>query len=80
MAPEVKPISLFALRHPLFVALILGAAITGWGLVLHFPRSAAVAIGVVVAVLNFALWLPKYGPARRYTERLLAAEREETGT
>ena len=79
MAPEVKPISRFALRHPFVVALVLGAAITGWALVLHFRLWTAVAIGAAVAVLNFGLWLPKYGPARRYTERLLAAEREECG-
>ncbi len=63
---------MFALRHPWLVVLVSGLIV---GSVVRFNGSAD-RTALIVAMLMFALqailWFPRYGPMRRYTERLLA--------
>ena len=77
MAPKVGPPSLFALEHPWLVALASGFVVAS---VVRFNGSAertAVFVGALMFLGQAVLWFPKYGPVRRYTERLLAAQSDQ---
>lgn len=61
----------FALRHPLLVSLQVGIVIALWAAFLYRSVQAAAICGSVTSVLFLILWMPRYGPARMYVERVL---------
>ena len=73
--PKVGPPSFFALEHPFVVAVATSLFVASVARFNGSSDGTAAALGALMFLLQMFLWLPKYGPARRYTERLLAAER-----
>ena len=64
-------LSRFALRHPILVSLGLGTVLGLWGAFLFGSIQGAIVCGLTTFVFIFLLWMPRYGPARVYTERIL---------
>ena len=62
----------YALRHPILVAVQCGLVLGVWGAVLYRSVLAAVICGVITCAFMLILWMPRYGPARLYTQRFLS--------
>ncbi len=77
--PKVGPPSFFALEHPFLVALTTSLFVASVAKFNGESDGTAAALGALMFLLQTVLWFPKYGPVRRYTERLLAAEHERGG-
>lgn len=61
----------YALRHPILVAVMCGLLLGVWGAILYRSVPAAIISGVITFAFIFVLWMPRYGPARLYTQRVL---------
>jgi len=61
----------YALRHPLMLALQSGIVLGLWGAILYRSILGAMVCGLATSAFMLILWMPPFGIARRYTERVI---------